>query len=152
MRGFALGPLGRVRVFMSFDVGHDKDLKKRLVEESAKASSGFDILGYSETARPTDASTERVRSQMVAADEVIIICGEHTKDSLQVSAEVTIAQEMDKPYFLLWGRREVMCTRPVGARPGDSMYSWTSDVIRNQVVMTLRVAEAREVPERCKRP
>ena len=152
MRGFAFGPVARVRVFMTFDVGHDKDLKKRLVEESAKASSGFEILGFSEAATPSDASNERVRRLMAAADEVIVICGEHTGDSLQVSAEVGIAQEQAKPYFLLWGRREVMCTRPIGSKPGDSMYTWTPDVIRDQVVMTLRVAEAREVPERCKKP
>jgi len=69
-----------------------------------------------------------------------------------VSAELGIAQEEQKPYFLLWGRREVMCTRPLGARSSDSMYSWTSGIIRDQLTMTLRVAASREVPERCKRP
>jgi len=144
--------MGSIRVFMSFDLGHDKDLKKRLLEDAAKAGSGFEVLGWSETGKPMEALSERVRAQIAASDEVIVICGAHTQDSLQVGAELSIAQEEHKPYLLLWGRREVMCTRPLGARPGDSMYSWTPSILRDQVAMTLRVSQAREVPERCKRP
>jgi hypothetical protein len=99
-----------------------------------------------------EALSERVRAQIAASDEVIFVCGVHTHDSLQVSAELSITQEEEKPYFLLWGRREAMCTRPLGARPGDSMYSWTPSVLRDQLTTTLRSAHAREVPERCKRP
>lgn len=144
--------MNSIRVFMSFDLGHDKDLKARLLEEAAKPGSGFEVLGWSEMGKPMEGRSERVRAQIAAADEVIFICGAHTHDSLQVSAELGIAQEEEKPYFLLWGRREAMCTRPLGARSGDSMYSWTTGIIRDQLTMTLRVAAAREVPERCKRP
>lgn len=144
-------PLGPIRVFMSFDLAHDRDLKERLVAESLKAGSGFAISGHSEAAEMTDAWTHRLRGRIGEADEVIVICGEHTRDSAQVGAEIGIAQEKQKPYFLLWGRREVMCTKPIGAAATDSMYSWMSSVIRDQVTMTLRLAQPREVPEHAKR-
>jgi hypothetical protein len=144
--------MGRVRVFTSFDPGHDQDLKQRLVEESAKAGSGFEILGASEAAGMTEAWNVRVRRQITAADEVIVLCGEHTQDSLQVATEIGIAQEEKKPYFLVWGRREVMCTKPIGAKANDGMYSWTSTIIRDQIAVTMRAARPTEVPERYKRP
>lgn len=142
----------QVRVFMSFDPGHDDDLKTRLVGESAKSCSGFEILGCSEAGEMTGSWSERVRRRISAADEVIVICGEHTQDSLQVAVEIGIAQEEHKPYFLLWGRREVMCTKPAGAKAGDGMYSWTTSIIRDQIALTLRVARSREESERYKRP
>ena len=151
MNAFA-SPLHQVRVYMSYDLGHDGDLKKRLLGESAKSGSGFEIQGCSELAEMTGSWSERVRLRIAAADEVIVICGEHTEDSLQVAAEIGIAQQEQKPYFLLWGRREVMCTKPVGARSGDGMYSWTTSIIRDQIALTLRVARSREESERHKRP
>jgi hypothetical protein len=144
--------MGQVRVFMSFDLGHDHDLKERLLGESLKSYSGFEVVGCSEPARVTDTWKQRVRRLICDADEVIFICGEHTGASVQVAAEIGIAQEEKKPYFLLWGRREVMCTKPIGARPSDGMYSWTSSILRDQIAVTLRLAWSREVPERCRRP
>jgi hypothetical protein len=122
---------------MSFDLDHDGDLRDRLLEESRKAGSSFEISGCSESSGPP----ERVRRRISEADEVIVICGAHTAESAQVRDEIGLAQEVEKPYFLLWGRREVMCTKPVGARAGDSMYSWTSSIVRDQIALTLRKAQ-----------
>jgi hypothetical protein len=144
--------MSHVRVFLSFDVLHDRDLGDRLVEESRKPASGFEVSARSESTGMMSRLDERMRRRIMEADEVIVICGEHTEDSPQVSAEIRIAQEEQKPYFLLWGRRELMCTRPVGAKPNDSMYSWTWDILRDQITTTLRNAQPREVPEECKRP
>ena len=70
---------------------------------------------------------------------------------MRVSAELRIAQEEQKPYFLLWGRREIMCTKPVGSKRDEGMYSWTWGILQNQIVTTLRQAEPLEIPENCKR-
>jgi len=138
--------MDRVRVFTSFDLVHDHDLKQRLLEESLKTDSGFEILGCSEPGELTDLQNERVRRRIDDADQVIFLCGAHTDDSMQVGVEISIAQKEQKPYFLLWGRREVMCTRPIGARPGDSMYSWTSSIVRDQIAIKLRMMHTREAP------
>jgi len=83
---------------------------------------------------------------------VVVICGEHTNASPNVAAELRVAQEEGKPYLLVWGRRERMCTKPVGAKPTDSMYSWTREILENQMWATLRDSKPLEVPESCKRP
>jgi hypothetical protein len=140
-----------VRIFTSFDMDHDGDLYDLLLEQSLKGNSGFEISGRSEPWTTEDLLEERVRHGICGADEVIVICGEHTAESSPVSAELRIAQQEEKPYFLLWGRREGMCTRPAGAKTGDSMYSWTREFLQEQISMTLRNAQPSEIPESCKR-
>ena len=149
-------PFGRsmpnVRIFMSFDLDNDQDLPDLLLEQSLRQCSGFEISARSEATTMTDGWDETVRRQISEADEVIVICGEHTASSVRVSAELRVAQEEQKPYFLLWGRREEMCTRPVGSKRDDTMYSWTWEILQDQIITTLRDAQPREVPERYKRP
>ena len=144
--------MGNVRIFISFDLEHDKDLHDRLLEESMRRASGFEISARSEARTMTDLWDERLRRRICEADEVIVICGEHTAASTRVSAELRIAQEEEKPYFLLWGRRESMCTKPVGAKRDEGMYSWTWEILQNQIVTTLRNARPLEISERYKRP
>ena len=140
-----------VRIFMSFDSDHDQDLHDLLLEQSRRQSSGFEISARSEAATMTDRWDEKVRRQISEVDEVIVICGEHTASSVRVNAELRIAQEEQKPYFLLWGRRERMCTKPTGSKRDDSMYSWTWEILQDQITTTLRKARPREVAERYKR-
>jgi hypothetical protein len=137
---------------MCYDLSHDRDLGNRLLEEAARSSSSFEVIGCSEGNEISDAWSERMRKRIRAAHEVIVICGAHTHHSLQVAAEIGIAQAEHKPYFLLWGRRDVMCTKPAGARPTDGMYRWTTDTISDQIALTLRLAQSLEVPSRLKRP
>ena len=140
-----------VRIFMSFDRENDEDLHDLLLEQSRRQSSGFEISARSEATTMTDRWDEKVRRQISEVDEVIVICGEHTASSVRVNAELRIAQEEQKPYFLLWGRRERMCTKPTGSKRVDSMYSWTWEILQDQIVSTLRNARPREVAERYKR-
>ncbi len=130
------------RVFVSFDIEHDRDLFERLQAQSLNPRSGFEISGRSELAARQDPLGEEMRRQIREADEVIVICGEHTDASIGVQAELCIAREERTPHFLLWGRREIMCTKPAGAKPGEGMYSWTAVVLHEQLVMTLRNARA----------
>jgi hypothetical protein len=144
--------MGNVRIFMSFDVDHDRDLHDRLLEQSMRRASGFEISARSDARATSDLWDDKVRRRICAADEVIVICGEHTAASMRVSAELRIAQEEQKPYFLLWGRRESMCTKPGGAKRDEGMYSWTWEILQNQIVTTLRNARSLEIPERYKQP
>ncbi len=140
-----------MRVFTSFDLDHDQDLLELLLAQSQNYSSRFEIVARSAPGEMTERWRERMRREIEQADEVIVICGEHTGSSLRVSAELRVAQEGKKPYFLLWGRRECMCTKPVGARSEDGMYSWTWDILHQQVGATMRNSRPLEVPERYRR-
>ena len=144
--------MGNVRIYMSFDLDHDQDLHDQLQEQSLRQASGFEISARSEAQTTTEPWDEKVRRRICEADEVIVICGEHTAASIPMSAELRIAQEKQKPYFLLWGRRESMCTKPAGAKRDEGMYSWTWDILQNQIVTTLRQAQSLEIPEHYKRP
>ncbi len=86
------------------------------------------------------------------ADEIIVICGEHTGASDRVSAEMRIAQEEQKPYLLLWGRPERMCSMPLGVKRTACMYRWTRESLMMLVAQTLRDAQPLVIPENCKRP
>ncbi|MEJ2337239.1 MAG: hypothetical protein P8Y26_16630 [Gemmatimonadales bacterium] len=91
--GTALARLERackVHVFVSFDIQHDEDLYELLLAQSRTPSSGFAVLAGSKrssTANPEGAS---VRQRIRDADQVIVICGEHTEVSTRVSAELQL--------------------------------------------------------------
>ncbi len=136
------------RVFLSFDLAHDRDLHTRLRAES-KAGSLFSITACSEDPGADTESDERVRERIAAADAVIVICGEHTDACASVSAELRMAREQQKPHFLLWGRREIMCKKPASAKLDDSMYGWTPDILRAQLQVVMRAK--REAPEHLRR-
>jgi hypothetical protein len=141
--------MSKVRIFVTFDLEHDGDLYDRLVAQSAtRSDSGFEVSGRSEPLTMEDPWREAMRTRIGGVDQLIVICGEHTDASRGVSAELRIAQEERTPYFLLWGRRGSMCTRPAAARPGEGMYSWTPEILQNQIIVTRRIGrEAASAPK-----
>jgi hypothetical protein len=132
----------QIRVFVSYDREHDGDLHDRLAEQASKSTSGFEISARSRA--PTDLGDEGLRREIREADEVIIICGEHTDCSERVGTELRIAQEEERPYFLLWGRRELMCTKPAAAKPAEGMYSWTLEILQSQIFTIHRAAQSNQ--------
>jgi hypothetical protein len=131
---------GRVRIFAIFDVEHDQDLYELLREESGVPGCNFDVVGGSHCSRDPDGWRTSVRQRIHQADQVIVICGEHTEDSVLVHSELLIAREDGKAYFLLWGRRGIMCTKPMGAKTAEGMYSWTRQFLHDQISFNLRTA------------
>jgi hypothetical protein len=128
----------RVGVFVIFDAERDGDLYELLRVQSESPVCGFSVIAGSKVSSDTDAGRERVRRQIREADEVIFICGERTGDSPHIHSEFLITQDEQKPYFLLWGRRDVMCTKPMGAKTGEGMYSWTPQSLNDQIAFNLR--------------
>ncbi len=60
----------------------------------------------------------------------------------RVGAELRIAQEEERPYFLLWGRREHMCSKPTTAKPTDGIYSWTKEILSSRILDVRRATES----------
>lgn len=127
----------RVRVFISFDLEHDEHLYTMLLEQSRLEASGFEVVGCSERLLETGFRNDGVRQRIREADQLIVICGEHTEDSSSVFAELRIAREERTPHFFLWGQRELMCTKPMGA-DSESMYSWTPQILQERLAYTRR--------------
>ena len=141
-----------MKVFISFDERHDRDLYQRFIEQSRRPGASFDVVRDQSTAMRAKGWSEHPRGHIRSADEVVFLCGEHTNESLRMSVELDITREEEKPYILVWGRRDQMCTKPEGALPADGMYSWTHDILESQMAATLRAAAPRVIPESYKRP
>jgi hypothetical protein len=132
----------RIRVFVSYDRESDADLYDLLAERASRESCRFEV-----TARSSHSAQEAdgvLRRAIRAADQVIVICGEHADCSVSMATELRVAQEEERPYVLLWGRRERMCTKPLTARSTDAIYSWTWEILERQLVTVLRAAWSHE--------
>jgi len=75
----------------------------------------------------------KVRTRIKKVDQVVVICGEHTDTASGVSAELAIAQEENKSYFLLWGRSGKTCKKPKSAKSTDKIYKWTWDNMKSLI-------------------
>lgn len=139
------GSMNKTQVFVSYDIERDGELFEELRTQSS--SSGFAVLGCSERQSATDVWSEKVRRRIRNADQVIFICSEHTDASPSMSNELRIAQQEQTPYFLLWGRREIMCTKPLGAKTAEGMYSWTRQILQDQIAITSRSARTDALAE-----
>ena len=113
------------KVFISFDYDHDVFLKEALVGQSKNEDSPFSLADWSIKEHIDEKWKEKARTRIKSVDIVCVICGEHTDTATGVSAELKIAQEENKPYFLLNGYANKTCKKPVAAKAADKMYTWT---------------------------
>lgn len=118
------------RAFIGFDYDHDEDLRNLLAGQAKNPDSPFEIKDRSIKEPLPGDWEEKVRRRMDNVDVVIVICGEHTHTATGVAAELRIAREKGKPYFLLWGRSGKSCTKPKSALPTDKIYEWTWDNLK----------------------
>ena len=118
------------KAFISFDYAHDLDLKVMLIGQSKNTDSPFEIADYSVKEPLTGDWKKKVTARLKLVGVVIVICGEHTDSATGVSAEVSIARELGKDYFLLSGRSDKTCVKPNAALSTDKIYSWTWDNLK----------------------
>ena len=118
------------RAFISFDFDHDEDLRNLLVGQSRNDDSPFEIEDWSVKAEIPGDWKEKVRERIRRTDLTIVICGEYTDTAQGVADELTITREEDKPYFLLWGRKDKNCKKPKSAYDSDKIYEWTWDNLK----------------------
>lgn len=125
--------MAKKRAFISFDFEHDEDLRTMLAGQAQHPDSPFDFFDRSIKEPLTGDWKEKVRRRMANIDVVPIICGEYTHTAAGVAAELTIAREERKPYFLLWGRNGKQCTKPTSALVDDKIYNWTWDNLKSLI-------------------
>lgn len=122
--------MAKKRIFISFDVDHDEGTKIMLTGQSKLPDSPFDFTDASVKEPLTGDWKEKVRLRMANIDLVIVLCGEYTHTASGVSAEVTITQEKNVPYFLLAAYSDKSCTKPTSAKAEDKIYKWTWDNLK----------------------
>ena len=113
------------RVFISFDIDHDEGTKTMLAGQADLPDSPFDFKDASVKDHLTGDWKEKVKRRMDNIDVVIILCGTKTHTASGVAAELSIAKEKNKPYFLLAAYSDKNCTKPTSAAASDKVYKWT---------------------------
>ncbi|MBX3360382.1 MAG: TIR domain-containing protein [Phycisphaeraceae bacterium] len=122
--------MARKRVFISFDYDHDADAKNMLAGQAKHADTPFDFVDGSVKDHLSGDWKEKVRRRMDGIDVVIVLCGQSTHLASGVAAELRIAREKGKPYFLLAAYSDKNCTKPTTALPSDKVYRWTWDNLK----------------------
>ena len=125
--------MAKVRVFTSFDFDHDEDLRNLLVGQAKNPDSPFEIADWSVKEPMTGNWKVKVRDRIKRVDQVVVMCGTHTDTATGVSAELGIAKEEKKSYFLLWGRKDKECKKPKSALSSDKIYKWTWDNLKKLI-------------------
>ena len=136
--------MNKKRAFISFDYDHDRLIRGYVVGQAKNPNSPFEIVDASVRKHLTGDWKKKVRNRIRRADLVIVVCGEHTHKAEGVAIEVKIAQEEGKPYFLLKGRRDGICTKPATARSDDEILDWTWENLRKQIEGKTIVESIRE--------
>lgn len=116
----------KVPVYISFDYDNDADLKTMLVGQAKKEDSPFSIADWS-IKEPSSDWKDKARERIKRVKQVIVLCGEHTETATGINAEIAIARDEKKPYFLLAGRASGKNKKPSAALSADKMYNWTWD-------------------------
>lgn len=119
------------RTFISFDYDYDKELKECLVGQARNPDSPFEITDMSIKEKIDDNWKKKARDRIKGCDVVVVICGEHTDTATGVTAELTIAQEENVPYFLLKGHPDKVCKKPNHALASDAIYKWSWDNLKS---------------------
>ncbi|MBX2977523.1 MAG: TIR domain-containing protein [Ignavibacteriaceae bacterium] len=123
--------MAKIRAFISFDFDYDSGIKALLVGQAKNEDSPFEISDWSVKEELSGDWKEKVRARIKKVEQVIILCGEHTDTTSGVNAELKLAQEEKKPYFLLWGYSDKTCKKPKAALDSDKIYKWTWDNLKS---------------------
>jgi hypothetical protein len=121
------------RAFISFDIDNDDGAKKMLAGQAKLPDSPFDFKDNSVKEHLTGDWKGKVRRRMDNVDVVIVLCGTKTHTAAGVAAELSIAKEKNKPYFLLAGYSDKNCTRPTSDSTSDKVYKWTWDNLKKLI-------------------
>lgn len=125
--------MAKTRVFISFDYDHDEILKTFLVGQSKHADSPFELAGWSIKEHIDDNWKKKARTRIKSVDVVAVLCGENTATATGVSAELSISQEEEVPYFLLAGYADKTNVKPKSAKATDKMYNWNWENLKSLI-------------------
>jgi len=121
------------RVFISFDYDNDEGAKIMLAGQAKLEDSPFDFKDASVKDHLTGDWKEKVKRRMDNVDIIIVLCGQRTNKATGVAAELTIAKEKGKAYFLLAAYSDKTCTKPASASPDDKLYKWTWENLKSLI-------------------
>lgn len=117
--------MAKKRVFISFDYDNDEGAKVMLAGQAKLPDSPFDFTDASVKEHLTGDWKEKVKRRLDNVDVVVVLCGQKTHTATGVAAELEIAKQKGKEYFLLAAYSDKTCTKPTTASSSDKLYNWT---------------------------
>jgi MTH538 TIR-like domain (DUF1863) len=117
--------MAKKRVFISFDYDHDEGAKVMLAGQAKLPDSPFNFTDASVKEHLTGDWKEKVKRRLDNVDVLAVLCGEKTHTATGVAAELEIAKQRGKEYFLLAAYSDKTCTKPTTASSSDKLYTWT---------------------------
>lgn len=117
--------MAKKRVFISFDYDYDEGAKIMLAGQAKLPDSPFDFTDASVKEHLTGDWKEKVKRRLDNVDVVVVLCGQKTHTATGVAAELEIAKQKGKEYFLLAAYSDKTCTKPTTASASDKLYNWT---------------------------
>lgn len=127
----------QLKVFASFDCDRDEKLLQRLLAEGKDPDTKFTVVDRSTRGPLSEEGMNKLCERISRVDVVLVLCGQWTHRAPNVNAEVQVARELGKRYYLLKGRRFFDCARPSAARLDDKMYKWTGGVVDQLVIRNI---------------
>jgi hypothetical protein len=124
--------MAKTRVFISFDYDNDARQKDLLVGQSKHPDTDFEFADWSSKEHLTGDWKAKIKAKLAYVDVVCVLCGKNMPSATGVAHEVTIAQEIGKPYFLLAAYQDD-CLKPSTARASDKLYKWTWENLKNLI-------------------
>lgn len=121
------------RVFISFDYDNDVGAKTMLAGQAKHADSPFDFTDASIKDHLTGDWKEKIKRRMDNIDIVVVLCGEKTDKAAGVAAELTIAKDKGKDYFLLKAYSDKTCVKPSTATASDKVYTWNWENLKTLI-------------------
>ncbi len=97
-------PQPRMRVFVSFDLDHDRVLRDFIIAQSRRPDSPFHVVGVStKPTAPQEDGEADATARIQQADALIVMVGTDTHHAPNVQKEVKIAHEEGKPVHQIIG-------------------------------------------------
>lgn len=112
------------RVYISFDFDNDNDIKGSFVQQANDPSSPFCFVDKSIQNKIDEKWKVDARKRIKQCNCMIVLCGRHTDEAKGVTAEITIANEENIPYFLIRGRKHGKVKKPLSTKSTDIIYKW----------------------------
>jgi hypothetical protein len=122
--------MAKNRVFISYDYDRDEVAKIMFAGQAKLEDSLFDFKNASLKGCLSGDWKVNVQRRMDNTDVVIVLGGESTNTATGVAAELEIANEKKKDYFLLATYIDKSCTKQSNAQSLVKDYKWTWDNLK----------------------
>lgn len=124
--------MAKTRVFISFDYDNDARQKDLLVGQANHPDTDFEFADWSSKEHLTGDWKAKIKAKMAYVDVICVLCGKNMSTATGVDAEIQMAQEIGKPYFLLAAYADGS-TRPKGAKSTDKLYKWSWENLKQLI-------------------